>query len=71
MEKMAPLPVPTHSRPEMTVREEICSGERDKKAGPGEERQRDQQSGAYPFKQSGFRFWVEEVRIEAKLKKMY
>lgn len=34
MEKRAPPPVPTHSRPEMTARDEICRGESVRKAWP-------------------------------------
>lgn len=34
MEKMAPPPVPTHKRPEMTVREEIWRGESVRKGCP-------------------------------------
>lgn len=36
MEKMAPPPVPTHRRPEMTVRDEIWRGESVRKGGPME-----------------------------------
>lgn len=36
MEKMAPPPVPTHRRLEMTVRDEIWRGDSVRKAGPTE-----------------------------------
>lgn len=50
MQKRAPPPVPTHRRPEMTARDEICRGENVRKAWPAERNRTMMSCRKEPFK---------------------